>query len=118
MFEVPAGGRDATHPRTVDEAKRLTNPLHRFSGEQFGGKMSYGMMLAIVDVTGRVVLCRSWGCLKNCRQLSTEENAGIAKLFRGDCRGGGGRGDLVLEVECRSVAGADGSGRGFSLLAG
>jgi hypothetical protein len=78
------------------------------------------MVLGVIDVTGRVLLHSSWPDLRDCRQSAgvTWKNGPIVKLFYFNGFDGGGRVSLVLEMECRFVAGAACPGRKLNRLGG
>jgi hypothetical protein len=77
------------------------------------------MMLTVVDVTGRVLVHGSWARFNNCREFDvvTEQNGRIVKYFQLNGRDGG-RGSLVIEVECRFLTSAAGLEGCFSRLRG
>ena len=75
--------------------------------------MSCGMVLTVIDVNGRVFV-HSRASLKDYRQLSTVTEENGRKFFR--IAGCGGRGSLVVEMECQFLAAA--AEHGFSRLGG
>jgi len=81
--------------------------------------MHYGMMLAAIDVTGRVFLHSNCTLFKKCSEFEvvTEQNGQIVKYLQFNDLGGG-RGSLTIEVECRFLVGAAGLGRGCGRLDG
>jgi len=76
--------------------------------------MSYGMVLTVNNVNGRVFVHSSRASLKDYRQLSTVTEENGRKFFR--TAGLGGRGSLVVEMECQFLAGA--AEHGFGRLGG
>lgn|SRR5688500_12551907 len=104
----------------VDLVVRVSgNALQTISNQQFVWQMSYGMVLTVIDVTGRVFLHGSWACAKDWRWFTAvTENRRSVKLFQLNGRGGDGSGRLVLEIECRFVAGAASLGREFGQFGG
>ena len=82
--------------------------------------MSFGMVLTVIDLAGRVFMHGSWIYLKDCRQLGavTGEKGRTVEVFQLNGSGGRGRATLVLEVECKCGAFVAGRGRGFRRLGG
>ena len=66
------------------------------------------MVHTVIDVTGAVFLHSRGTDVKDCCRLGSvlEGNGRIIKLFWLNGRGLGGRGNLVLEVECLSMTDA------------
>jgi hypothetical protein len=88
-----------------DNSRTLALPL-TFSNEQFVVRMSDGIVMTIIGVTGQVFLACRRACLNICqRGTVTEENVRIARFLL-DGWAGVERGNLLVEVECLSVTAA------------
>ena len=101
-----------------DDLQFVTKLLQHFSNQQVVGRMCVGMLLTVIDVTGRAFLHNSWAYFKNCREfdVATEQNGRTVRNFQLNGRDGGGRRSQIIEVECLLLTGAAGLGCGFSRL--